>query len=106
MAILARDDQGWQSHRRHFAIIDAQAKCHAIIRCGKDLDQWIRFFFAIFEIFLMRYYHSLFAIFNFFDNFLRLEKIAQTRYTEFLNNTKLQNNKSNKEISLIHSFCI
>jgi len=49
----------------------------------------------------MQYYRSLFAIFNFFDNFLRLEKLAQTSYIEFLINTKLQNNKSNKEILLI-----
>jgi len=34
---------------------------------------------------------------------LRLEKLAQTSYTQFLINTKLQN-KSNKEILLIHSF--
>jgi len=39
-----------------------------------------------------------FAIFDFFDNFLRLEKLAQTSYTEFLISTKLQNNKSNNEI--------
>jgi len=53
----------------------------------------------------MRYYRSSLAIifcdFRFFDNFLRLEKLAQTCYTEFLINTKLQNNKSNKEILLI-----
>jgi len=39
-----------------------------------------------------------FAIFDFFDNFLRLEKLAQTSYAEFLIKTKLQNNKSNNEI--------
>jgi len=48
----------------------------------------------------MRYYRSSFAIFDFFDNFLRLEELAQTSYTEFLINTKLQNNKSNNEILL------
>jgi len=52
----------------------------------------------------MRYYLSssaiIFAIFDFFDNFLKLEKLAQTSYTEFLINTKLQNNKSNNEINL------
>jgi len=61
--------------------------------------------FAIIKIFLMRYYCSsfaisFFAILDFFDNFLRLEKLAQTSYTQFLINTKLQNNKSNKEILL------
>jgi len=45
-------------------------------------------FFAIIKIFLMRYYCSSFAIFDFFCNFLRLEKLAQ-----FLIKTKLQNNK-------------
>jgi len=48
-----------------------------------------------------------FAIFDFFDNFLRLEKLAQTSYTEFSIITKLQNNESNNEIllkGLIHSF--
>jgi len=43
----------------------------------------------------MRYYRSSFAIIDFFDNFLRLEKLAQ-----FLIKTKLQNNKSNNEIIL------
>jgi len=55
----------------------------------------------------MRYYRNSFAITffcDFFGNFLKLEKIAQTNYTEFLINTKLQNNKSNKEILLIYSF--
>jgi len=88
---------GWQSHRRHFAIIDAQAKCDAIMIWTKGFD-----FFAIIEIFLMRYYRSLFeiifAIFDCFYNFLRLRKLAQTSYTKFLINTKLQNNKSNNEI--------
>jgi len=32
--------------------------------------------------------------------FLRLEKLAQTNYTEFLFNTKLQNNKPNNKILL------
>jgi len=64
----------------------------------------------------MRYYRSLsenfFAIFDFFDNFLiNLKKLAQTSYTQFLNNAKLQNNKSNNEILLeritgMHSFYI
>jgi len=31
---------------------------------------------------------------------LRLEKLAQTSYTQFLINTKLQNNKPNNEILL------
>jgi len=56
-------------------------------------------FFAIIEIFwcdiIAVHLRLFFAIFDFFDNFLRLEKLAQTRYTEFLINTKLQNNKSN-----------
>jgi len=41
-----------------------------------------------------------FAIFDYFDNFLRLEKLAQTSYTQFLINKKMQNNKSNNEILL------
>jgi len=72
-------------------------------KCDNDLDQWIQFF-AIIEIFLMRYYGSSLAIifcdFRFFDNYLRLEKLVHTSYTEFLINTKLQNKKSNKEIFL------
>jgi len=40
----------------------------------------------------MRYYRSSFAIFDFFVNFLRLEKLAQTSYTQVLIITKLQNN--------------
>jgi len=44
--------------------------------------------------------------FAIFDNFLRLEKLPQTSYTEFLINTKLQNNKSNKEILFMHSFFV
>jgi len=51
-------------------------------------------FFAIIENFLMRYYRiknfSISVRFRFFDNFLRLEKLAQINYTEFLINTKLQ----------------
>jgi len=49
-------NQGWQSHQRYFAII---------------------------EKFLMRYYRSSFAIFDFFDNFLRLEKLTQKAIQSF-----------------------
>jgi len=46
-------------------------------------------FFAIIEIFLMRYYRSsfaiIFAIFDFFDNFLKLEKLAQISYIQSFN---------------------
>jgi len=77
----------------------ATAKCEAIVRCDNDLDQWIRFFCDN-NNFFIRYYRSSFAIFDFFDNFLRLEKLAQTSYTQFLINAKLQNNKSNNEILL------
>jgi len=83
------------SHRRHFAIIVTQAS--AIMQCDNVLDQWIRFF-AIIKIFLnLQYYQSSFAI---FDNFLRLEKLAKTSYTQFLINTKLQNNISKCKILL------
>jgi len=41
-----------------------------------------------------------FAIFDFFDNFLRVEKLAQSSYTEFLISTKLQNNKSKNTLSM------
>jgi len=57
-------------------------------------------FFAIIKIFLMQYYRSSFAIFDYFDNFLRLEKLAQTSCTQFLINTKMQNNNSNNEMLL------
>jgi len=45
----------------------------------------------------MQYYHSSLAIIfcDIFDKFLRLEKLAQISYTQFLINKKLQNNKSN-----------
>jgi len=48
----------------------------------------------------MRYYLNLFAILVFFNNFLKLEKLAQTSYTQFLINAKLLKNKSNNEILL------
>jgi len=49
--------QGWQSHRRHFAIIFTQAKCDAIMIWTNGFK-----FFAIIKNFLMRYYRSSFAI--------------------------------------------
>jgi len=57
----------------------------------------------------MQYYRSLFAIiflrFSIFSIiFLRLERLAQTSYTQFLINTKLQNNKSNNEILLKRAY--
>jgi len=61
-------------------------------------------FFVIIEIFwcdiIAVRLRLFFAIFDFFNNFLRLENLAQTSYTEFLINTKLQNIKSNDEILL------
>jgi len=55
----------------------------------------------------MRYYRSSFAIFDFFDNFLSLKKLAQTSNTKFLISTMLQNNKSNKELLTVYTlFCI
>jgi len=90
------------SHRRHFAIFVTQAKSDAIMIWTNGFD-----FFAIIK-FLMRYYRSSFAInfftiFDFFDNFLKLKKFAQTSYTYFLIKTKLQNNKSNNEILLVRA---
>jgi len=59
-----------------------------ICYASHDLDQWIRFFCDN-KNFLMRYYRSLFAIFDFFDDFLRLKKLAQ------INQHEAANNKSN-----------
>jgi len=91
-------------HRRHFAIINTQAKCDAIIRYDNDLDQWIRFFcdnWNFFDAILSHFVCDYFLQFSIlFDNFLRLEKLAQASYAEFLINTKLQNNKSNNEVLL------
>jgi len=68
--------------------------------------------FAIVKIFLMRYYRSsfaiIFAIFDFFNNFLRLKKLTQTSYTQILINTSCKTNQITKYYwkGLMHSFRI
>jgi len=79
-----------------FSDIVAQTKCDNDLYQGPQglvciMDSIFYDNYKIFEA----NYHSSFAIFDFFDNFfLRLQKLTQTSYTQFLINTKLQNNKS------------
>jgi len=80
--------------------------CDAIMMWTMD-----SIFFTIIEKCLMRYYGSSFAIifciFDFFDNFLRLEKFNINMLYRVFNQHEAANDKSNNEILLeraIHSF--
>jgi len=57
LMLLHNYNQGWQSHRRLFAIIVTQAKCDAIMIWTNGFD-----FFAIIKNFFMWYYRSSFSI--------------------------------------------
>jgi len=61
LSLFCRD--GWQLHRKHFAIFVTQAKCNVIIIRTNGFD-----FFEIIKYFLMRYYRSLLVII-FLQNF-------------------------------------